>query len=88
MDRYRRYASPDAQVHWQGEQLMSADHGAVLAEDLATAWGRAGVDALNLRVHVPGVPPAAARDQIAALGDVVTTLHSWNDSKKRRNSSS
>jgi alkanesulfonate monooxygenase SsuD/methylene tetrahydromethanopterin reductase-like flavin-dependent oxidoreductase (luciferase family) len=76
VDRYRSYASPGAQVHWRGDQLLSADHGATLAEELAAVWGRAGVDALNLRVHVPGIPPADVRDEIAALGDVVTTLHS------------
>jgi hypothetical protein len=28
-------------------------------------------DAVNLRVHLPDVPPAEIRDQIAALGDAV-----------------
>jgi len=35
----------------------------------------AGVDAINVRVHVPGVPPAAVRDQIERIGaDVVPAV--------------
>jgi len=79
--RYRAYASPGAQTHWQGEQMVAADRSATLAEELAAVSARAGVDALNLRVHVPGVAPATARDQIAALGEVVTTLQGWNHAK-------
>jgi hypothetical protein len=45
-----------------------ADAGAI-----AEAAERAGCDAVNLRIHVPGVSPAAARDQIAALGETVVT---------------
>jgi alkanesulfonate monooxygenase SsuD/methylene tetrahydromethanopterin reductase-like flavin-dependent oxidoreductase (luciferase family) len=74
-ERYRGYASAGAQVHWQGEQLMAADDAGALAEGLAGVARRAGVDALNLRVHVPGVSPSAAREQIVAMGDVVTALH-------------
>ena len=75
VSRYRSYASPGAQAHWQGEQLWAAGDAATLAEELATVAVRAGVDALNLRVHVPGVSPTTARDQIAAMGDVVAALH-------------
>ncbi len=77
VERYRSYASPRAQAHWQGEQLVAADDSDVLARKLATVAVSSGVDALNLRIHVPGVPPVAARRQIAALGDVVTTLEGW-----------
>ena len=75
VDRYRSYASPGAQVHWQGEQLVAANDVATLADELAAVSVRAGVDALNLRIHVPGVSPETARQQIAALGDVVGSLH-------------
>ena len=34
----------------------------------------AGADALNLRVHVPGVSVTAAREQIARLGAEVLPL--------------
>ena len=37
----------------------------------STRCERSGCDALNLRVHVPGVGPEAAREQIARLGDEV-----------------
>jgi alkanesulfonate monooxygenase SsuD/methylene tetrahydromethanopterin reductase-like flavin-dependent oxidoreductase (luciferase family) len=74
LDRYRSYASAGAQVHWQGEQLVADDDATALAEELASVVGRAGVDALNLRVHVPGVSPTMARDQIAATAAVVAAL--------------
>ncbi len=74
VERYRSYAPTGAQVHWQGEQLVAAGDVATLAGDLAAVTDRAGVDALNLRVHVAGVTPAMARHQIAALGDVVDVL--------------
>jgi alkanesulfonate monooxygenase SsuD/methylene tetrahydromethanopterin reductase-like flavin-dependent oxidoreductase (luciferase family) len=75
VDRYRRYASPGAQVHWEGEQLVAAPDAGTLSDELASVTNRAGADALNLRVHVPGVSPRAARDQIDAMGDVVAALH-------------
>jgi len=74
LDRYRSYASAGAQVHWQDDQLLAAPDGATLAGDLAAVTARAGVDAINLRIHVPGVSPTTARDQIAAMGDVLTEL--------------
>jgi alkanesulfonate monooxygenase SsuD/methylene tetrahydromethanopterin reductase-like flavin-dependent oxidoreductase (luciferase family) len=73
-ERYRGYASAGAQAHWQGEQLVAADRAGSLARELAAVMTRAGVDALNLRVQVPGVSPTTAREQIAALGDVVREL--------------
>ena len=76
-ERYRSYASAGAQVHWQGEQLMADGDAGALAEELAAVMARAGVDALNLRIHVPGVSPATARDQIGAMGDVVAGSRAW-----------
>jgi len=32
---------------------------------------RTGADALNLRVHAAGIPPAAVREQIVRLGTEV-----------------
>jgi len=77
VDRYRAYASPRAQTHWRGDQLVVAADSATMAEELAAVSSSAGVDALNLRIHVPGVAPEAVRHQIAALGEVVTTLQGW-----------
>ena len=37
----------------------------------STVMARAGADALNLRVHAPGITPEAVREQIGALADVV-----------------
>lgn len=73
-ERYRRYASAGAQVHWRGEQQIAGGDAGAVAEGLAAVMVRAGVDALNLRIHVPGVSPATARDQIAAMSDVVGVL--------------
>jgi alkanesulfonate monooxygenase SsuD/methylene tetrahydromethanopterin reductase-like flavin-dependent oxidoreductase (luciferase family) len=80
MDRqvevYRGYAVKPAQQHWHGDQLVAATNAADVAGNLADVAARAGVDALNLRVHVPGVSPEAARDQIRRLGDdVLDRLH-------------
>jgi hypothetical protein len=74
VDRYRSYASAGAQAHWNTEQLVAADDAGSLADELAAVRTSAGADALNLRVHVPGVSPTAARDQISALADVVSRL--------------
>jgi hypothetical protein len=74
VDRYRSYASSGAQAHWRGDQLVAADDAGSLARELARVRTRSGADALNLRVHMPGVSPTAAREQIDALGDVVATL--------------
>jgi alkanesulfonate monooxygenase SsuD/methylene tetrahydromethanopterin reductase-like flavin-dependent oxidoreductase (luciferase family) len=74
LTRYRGYADPGAQRHWQGQQLVASSDAAAVAEELAEVASGAGVDALNLRVHVPGVSPGAVRDQIAALAEVVSRL--------------
>ena len=50
--------------------LSSADP-AELAEMLVETVMLAGCDALNIRLHVPGITPEEIRDQLAALGEVV-----------------
>lgn len=74
LDVYRSYAPATAQSHWQGDQLVAAVDPRVPAAQLAEAQERAGADALNLRVHVPGVSADAAREQIVRLGDEVVPL--------------
>jgi alkanesulfonate monooxygenase SsuD/methylene tetrahydromethanopterin reductase-like flavin-dependent oxidoreductase (luciferase family) len=69
LDVYRGYAPRAAQAHWEGEQLVAAASPRDVAAGLADAARRAGADAVNIRVHVPGVTPDAARDQIVHLGD-------------------
>ncbi len=71
VDLYRGYAPAASQTHWEGEQLVSSAAGSDVAGGLTDAALRAGADAVNLRVHVPGVTPDAAREQIARLGDEV-----------------
>ncbi len=74
VDRYRGYASPGAQEHWRGEQLVASDDTQALADELSAVITRSGTDALNVRIHVPGVSPTTARDQIDAMGDLVARL--------------
>jgi alkanesulfonate monooxygenase SsuD/methylene tetrahydromethanopterin reductase-like flavin-dependent oxidoreductase (luciferase family) len=74
VDRYRGYASPGAREHWRGEQLVASDDTQALADELSAVITRSGTDALNVRIHVPGVSPTTARDQIDAMGDVVARL--------------
>jgi alkanesulfonate monooxygenase SsuD/methylene tetrahydromethanopterin reductase-like flavin-dependent oxidoreductase (luciferase family) len=71
---YRTYSQESKMSHWQGDQLVGATDPEVIAEGLAAALDAAGVDALNIRVHVPGVSPRAAREQIAVLGEHVLPL--------------
>ncbi|MGA2836549.1 MAG: LLM class flavin-dependent oxidoreductase [Acidimicrobiales bacterium] len=42
-----------------------------LAGRIVEAWRGSGADAVDLRVHLPGVTPAEARAQITALADAV-----------------
>ena len=53
------------------DQTVSAGDPAVLAEMLHTALRVSGADALNLRVHLPGMSVADIREQIVRLGDEV-----------------
>jgi alkanesulfonate monooxygenase SsuD/methylene tetrahydromethanopterin reductase-like flavin-dependent oxidoreductase (luciferase family) len=69
MDFYRAYAPPRAQRQWgAGEELVSAEGGAALAERLDAFAGASGCDALDLRVHFTGVEPARVREQIERIG--------------------
>jgi alkanesulfonate monooxygenase SsuD/methylene tetrahydromethanopterin reductase-like flavin-dependent oxidoreductase (luciferase family) len=74
LDVYRSYAAPGAQQHWEGEQLVGAPDAGAVADGLADVARRAGANAVNVRVHVPGVAPDAAREQIGLLGGVVGPL--------------
>jgi alkanesulfonate monooxygenase SsuD/methylene tetrahydromethanopterin reductase-like flavin-dependent oxidoreductase (luciferase family) len=71
LDVYRSYAPDASQTHWRGEQLVASPSAGDVAAGLADAARRAGADAVNVRVHVAGVTPEAAREQIARLGDEV-----------------
>jgi len=69
LDVYRGYAKEGAQQHWGGDQLSGATDPDEVAQTVADATARAGVHAVNLRVHLPGVTPEGAREQIVRLGD-------------------
>src|SRR4051794_25711789 len=71
VDVYRSYSSKSAMEHWGSNELVDAATADDVVGGLLDALDRAGADALNLRVHVPGVSPTAAREQIAGLGDSV-----------------
>jgi hypothetical protein len=74
LDTYRGYAPAGASAHWGADELAAGTDARDVARHLAGAVRTAGVDALNIRVHVPGVSPADAREQIAALGTRVMPL--------------
>ena len=71
LDTYRSYAPPGAASNWGADEIAASDDAAEVAERLADAARAAGTDALNLRVHVPGVTPSDARGQIQRLGELV-----------------
>jgi alkanesulfonate monooxygenase SsuD/methylene tetrahydromethanopterin reductase-like flavin-dependent oxidoreductase (luciferase family) len=75
IDVYRGYAPASAQVHWDTDEVVTASTAEEVAERLAAVAAEAGADALNLRIHVPGVVPDVARDQITRLGPAVEPLH-------------
>ena len=65
--------------HWTTNQVISgaADE---IADALAEAALAVGADAINLRIHVPGVQPDEIMNQIDALGPMVArlrTLYPW-----------
>ena len=73
VDVYRSYSPETAQRGWTGDQL--AGEPLEVAEELRAVAGASGADALNLRVHFPGVAPHDVREQIIRLGtEVVPAL--------------
>lgn len=69
---YRSYASSGRP--FPEDQTIAAGDGAELVERLADVVATVGADALNLRLHLVGLPPEAIRDQIAGLGEVLPDL--------------
>jgi alkanesulfonate monooxygenase SsuD/methylene tetrahydromethanopterin reductase-like flavin-dependent oxidoreductase (luciferase family) len=74
LEVYRSYTPAAAQQHWRDNGFVCRDDGEALADDLLGARREAGADVLNLRIHVDGVAPAQAREQIARLGAEVVPL--------------
>jgi alkanesulfonate monooxygenase SsuD/methylene tetrahydromethanopterin reductase-like flavin-dependent oxidoreductase (luciferase family) len=71
VDVYRSYAPGTALAHWGRDEMAHSIDADAVVEQLVVATRAAGADALNLRVHVPGVGPADAREQIERLGSEV-----------------
>jgi len=53
------------------DQTIAADDPGELAQRIHGAWLASGADAVNLRVHLPGITPQAIRRQIAGLAEEV-----------------
>ena len=74
IDVYRDYAPASAPAHWGADEMVVGTRASEVADALRDARHAAGADALNLRVHVPGVSVEAGREQIARLGAEVLPL--------------
>jgi len=57
-----------------GDQTIASNDPAELAERLDQAVRDSGADALNVRIHLPGMPPPEVRRQIVRLGAEVAPL--------------
>jgi len=66
---YDSYAGPG--VSFPDDQTVTADDPEELARLLHAAWVESGADAVNLRVHLPGLPPSVVRRQITGLAESV-----------------
>jgi alkanesulfonate monooxygenase SsuD/methylene tetrahydromethanopterin reductase-like flavin-dependent oxidoreductase (luciferase family) len=67
-DVYRTVATASATARWGADELVAHADATELAACLAAVADASGADALNIRVHVPGIDPVLAREQIEALG--------------------
>jgi alkanesulfonate monooxygenase SsuD/methylene tetrahydromethanopterin reductase-like flavin-dependent oxidoreductase (luciferase family) len=77
VDVYRSYSSTAATRHWGADEVAGSTDASEVAGRLSDALHRAGADALNVRVHLPGIPTAAVREQIERIGsDVVPSVRS------------
>lgn len=82
---YRSYTPAAAQAQWRDSGFICSDSADELAGELSSAMEAVGATCLNLRIHVPGVSPEQARDQIARLGaDLLATLRQHLPSGDRR----
>jgi alkanesulfonate monooxygenase SsuD/methylene tetrahydromethanopterin reductase-like flavin-dependent oxidoreductase (luciferase family) len=71
VDRYRQYSSDAAQRQWGSDELIASPDPGEVAARLIDSVARAGANAVNVRVHVPGVAPAAARGQIEQMSGIL-----------------
>jgi alkanesulfonate monooxygenase SsuD/methylene tetrahydromethanopterin reductase-like flavin-dependent oxidoreductase (luciferase family) len=71
---YDSFSRAEVQQHFTGDQTIHSDDPADIAEQLAAAVEHVQADALNLRVHLPGVDAEQARHQITRLGTEVLPI--------------
>lgn len=75
VERQRRfYTSHEAAARFPEDQTVSTPDPVEMAQRLDDLLATTGTDALNLRVHLPGVPPTAVREQISGLASDVLPL--------------
>ena len=73
---YQSYTTKQSQRHWADDTLVSGRDGDELAERLLDFTNRSGCHALNLRVHLTGLPAERLREQIEIVGhEVLPALH-------------
>lgn len=84
VDVYRSYADPGAQAHWRADELVGGEDAPTVADGLFDVMTRAGADAINLRVHAPGISPGQVRSQIVALAPAVARLRVRLDQARQR----
>jgi alkanesulfonate monooxygenase SsuD/methylene tetrahydromethanopterin reductase-like flavin-dependent oxidoreductase (luciferase family) len=71
---YESYSSGDAMKHWADDQTVNSNDPSEVADRLVSVLDAVNADALNLRVHLPGIDATSAREQIARLGEEVLPL--------------
>lgn len=72
--RYHSYASDAAKGHWDERPMINTDSPTSLAGALEEVRDAVGADALNLRLHAPGISPFSIAEQIDLLGEVLSEL--------------
>jgi alkanesulfonate monooxygenase SsuD/methylene tetrahydromethanopterin reductase-like flavin-dependent oxidoreductase (luciferase family) len=71
---YDSYTGTAGGPTFGADRTIASNDPADLAEQLDEAVRQSGADALNLRVHLPGMPPQDVRRQIARFGSEVVPL--------------
>ncbi|NRA07683.1 MAG: LLM class flavin-dependent oxidoreductase [Myxococcales bacterium] len=68
---YQSYTTEQSQRHWGKDTLVTGRDGKELAERLLDFTNRSACQALNLRVHLTGLPAGRLREQIEIVGHEV-----------------
>ena len=83
VDVYRTYAAAGAQSYWTADEAVVGDTADQVAEQVTALLAVTGADALNLRVHAPGIDASQVRAQIEALAAVVTRCGAAGQARQR-----